>query len=190
MAHVFECGKAALAEPVAAWSPGTARLARREIKIKVNPIFLRALLATLPLLGLTLSVKSGFLYAAVVTTLFLLTALIFLTIRPVLPKILQRLSCFLLVWVLGVIGAQLFSLSPLALVSLSILPPPEFFRRLKNWNRLTEKIFLLAFSFGALLAGHGIFAGLLGREMGLGLFQFPAGSYFFMGLVLPFLRKK
>lgn len=156
----------------------------------MNPLLVRALLAAIPLLGLTRSIQSAVLYVAVVTALFLLTALIFFTIRPVLPEILQRLSCFLIVGVLGVIGVRFFSLSPLALVSLSILPPPEFFRRRKNWSRLTGKIFLLAFSFGALLAGHGIFSGLLGREMGGRLFQLPAGSYFFLGLVLPFLRKK
>ncbi len=156
----------------------------------VNPNFRRALWAALPLLGLTLSARSGVLYATLVAAFFLSATLIFLSIHPLFPRALQRLSCFLLIWTLGIIGGHIFSLSPLILVSLSILPPADFFRQRKHENRLAKKLFLLAFSFAALVAGHGIFSDLLGRQIGLKIFQLPAGSYFFMGLVLPFVRKK
>ena len=151
--------------------------------------FSRALLASLPLLGFTLRAKSGLLYGTVVSSVLLSGTLIFIAIQAALPNTLHRLSFLLLLLVLGVIGAELFSLSPLLLVSLLGLLPTQFSPRGENWDRRTGKTLAACFFFWALLAGHGILSELLGLHWGIGFFQFPGGSYFLFGLLLVLMRK-
>ena len=156
----------------------------------MNPILLRALLAALPLLGVTLGAKSGFVYGWVGASIFILTTSIFFMLRPALPRLAHRLSFLLLLLVLGVIGQELLSLSPLLLASLLFLPSPEFLHLPGRIGEMAKKMFLTGFSFWGFLAGHGILSGLLGSGAGIRFFQLPAGSYFLLVLVLVFLRKK
>jgi hypothetical protein len=155
----------------------------------MNPLLLRALLAALPVLGVTLKMRDGFLYGTVGAGIFLLAALIFLAIKFALPAAVHRLSLFLLLLVLGVIGMKVFSLSGIFLASLLLLPLPELFRRRGRLERVGGKVLLAGFCFWALLTAHGALSHLLGLKLGLGLFQMPAGSYLLAGFLPLFLRK-
>lgn len=154
----------------------------------MNPLLLRALLAALPLLGLASKPWPGVVYGAFGFGIFLVATLIFLGIHFAIPQTLHRLSFFLLLLVFGVIGSELFSVSPLLLAGLFFLPLPELFRRRKKWDPILRKTLLVGFSFGVILAGHGILTNLLGVGGRVPLFQLPAGSYLILGLALAFLK--
>lgn len=156
----------------------------------MNSLLLRALLASLPVLGLALDPQSGLLCGTSVLLALLLATLIFLTLHPLLPRVLHRLSFFLLLWVLGVVGIEFFSIPPLLLVSLTLLPLPDLFREPKKRKRIWEKTLFTGLYFWAFLVGHALVTGLLGRGMGIPLFHEPAGSYFLLGLAVTFLGKR
>jgi hypothetical protein len=151
-------------------------------RVKMNPLFLRALMASLPLLGLTLGVEMGLLYGAVTVAVLVSALGIFLAIQGAIPRIVHPLSFFLILFVGGVLAGELFSVSVLFLVSLCLLVLPDFFRPL----RLVSKTLFVGFSFWSFLMWHALLSDLLGRGVGIRLFQLPAGSYLLMGFVTLF----
>lgn len=156
----------------------------------MNLALLRALLAAIPLFSLTLHAKNGFVYGIVGAAVLVLAVLIFFAVHAALPETVHRLSLTLLIVVLGVIAKEILSLSSLLLVSLSILPLPDVFRRRKKWRQVISKTFFSGFIFLALLASHGLLSEILGRRLEWNLFRLPAGSYLITGFALIFLRKK
>lgn len=158
--------------------------------MEISAIFFRAVLAALPILGLTLRAKSGFVYGAVGAGVLISTVLIFSAVRFVIPERVHRLSTLFLFLILGTIGIENFSLSPLLLVSLSLLAAIQFSRRRENWVLIAKETLLLGFCFWAILTGHGILSNLLGERLGVEFFKLPSGSYFLTGLALTIMRKK
>lgn len=158
----------------------------------MSSILWRTLIAVLPLPGLVLTVKDGFVYGILGGALLLFVILLFFLIHRLIPERMFRLSFFLLLILVGVRAVEwiLSSSNPLSfilLASLALLTPPDLFRKQRNWRRIAGKSFLTAVSFWFFLAGHGIFSELLGRGLGIQFFQNPAGSYFLAGLLVTFL---
>lgn len=162
--------------------------------VGINPLLGRALLAALPLLGLTLQARSGFIYGALGGGTLLLATTIFLAVHFAIPEALHRLSYFLLFLIPGVIGAELFSRGapaavPLLWVSLSILSPPDLFRVRKKGRRILKKTLFVSLAFWGLLTAHGVLSDVLGQRAGILFFQQPGGSYFLLGLAVMFLKR-
>lgn len=155
----------------------------------INQGFLRAILASLPLLGLALDSRSGLLYGSVGFWALLASTLIFLGLRSALPETTHRTALFLLFLFFGVIGIELCSLSPLLLASLPILAAPDLFRPAKQSGRVVRKTLFNSFLFWVILSGHGIFTEFLGQRAALPFFQLPGGSYFLAGLTLALIPK-
>ena len=143
----------------------------------------RALLASLPLLGLVGSAGNGLAYGALGGSLLLAATVIFLGIRSVLPRGVHRLSFFLLLFVTTVILAEIFSLSLLLGVCLSFLALPDLFTKYGNWKRIAMKTIGASFFFWAFLTGQGILTDFARLTGSVGFFQFPTGSFLLAGLV-------
>ena len=161
----------------------------------MNPILRQALLASLPLLGAAVDLRSGVLYGGVGVTIFLVSTFIFFVLRPVIPDQFYRLSFILLIFLLGLSGIEwlkkgLGYSAFLLPASLCILTPPDFFRRPRNWKRLMGKNLASGFYFWILLAGHGTLSEFLGKELGVHLAQHPAGSFFLLGLAMTLLPER
>lgn len=156
----------------------------------VNSLLLRTVLASLPLLGLSLQARAGFAYGVLCAFLLLLATLIFLAVRAIIPETVHRISFMLLLLVFGVIAAETSRLSPLFLPGLFLLPYPENFRRGLPWPRVLGKAVAAGLSLWALLTTHGVFSQVLGLGWGIRFFQLPAGSYLLLGLGIAALRKK
>lgn len=156
----------------------------------MNPIFLRALLAALPVLGLSVGAGKGLAYGAVGGGLLLGVTLLFLGIRSAFPPPVRRLSFFLLLFVTTVIAGNIFSLSALLAVSLCFLTLPDVFREKGDGRRVMGKALGASFSFWVILTGYGIFTEFLALNGSLGLFQLPTGGFFLAGLVLSLFPKK
>lgn len=159
------------------------------VKPRLNQGLLRAILASLALLGLTLNSRAGLLYGSLGFWVLLASTLIFLACRRVLPKRAHRIAFFLLLLFFGVIGTELSSLSPLLLVSVCVLASPDLFRPGKKGGRIVHKTLSTSFLFWMILSGHGILTEFLGQKIALPFFQLPCGSYFLAGLILAFLPK-
>lgn len=160
----------------------------------MSPIFLRAILAVLPLLGITRNWLSGILVGTVGVIILLTVLLIFSALRSVLPQKIHSVALFLL-FVAGVVWFEtlsfgLFSAPPILLVSLCLLIPLDLFRGKKNGKRIFQKSWITGLSFWVLLTGHGIFLELLGGRLGVEFFKLPAGSFFLAGLALTFVPRK
>ncbi len=153
----------------------------------MNQIFLRAFLASLPLLGLVRSAGGGLAYGAVGGSLLLAATVIFLGIRSALPPAVHRISFFLLLFVMTVILGEIFSLSALLGVGLSFLALPDLFRKRGNWKRTTMKTLGAGFFFWAFLTGQGIVTDFARLTGSVGFFQLPAGSFLLAGLIFGFL---
>lgn len=160
----------------------------------MSPLLLRALLAALPLLGVTLEWESGFVDGAMIVAILFLSVLIFRGLSSVIPQSLYRI-CFLLLLILSATAFRIFfggldRSTPLLLASLFLLVPPDLFRNPnKGWTRAARKTFLTSLYFWILVAGHAVFCDLLGSGMGIRFFQSPAGSYFLMGTALAVFPK-
>lgn len=154
--------------------------------MKMNPVLLRAILASLPLLGLAGSAQRGLAYGAAGGGLLLALTLIFLGIRSALPPSVRRLSFFLLLFVTTVILGEIFSLSLFLVVSLSFLVLPELFRKPGDWKRITAKTLGTGLFFSAFLTGHGLLADFSRLTGGVDLFRLPTASFLLAGLVLSF----
>ena len=160
----------------------------------MNPVLLRALLAALPLLGVTLEWENGFVYGGMVVGILFLSALIFSSLSFVIPQPLYRIS-FLLPLILGAAGIEIIlggrgSPAPLLLASVCLLTNPDLFRNQKNWTRVAKKTFLASLYFWMLVTGHGILCDLLGSGMGIRFFQIPAGSFLLIGMALALIPKQ
>ena len=150
----------------------------------MNPLLLRAVLAALLLLGSALDSTSGLVYGTVGAGIFLLAVFLFLLLRLVLPRVVHRLSFFLLLLGLTVLTERVFALSFLLIASLVILSPPGLFQKQKRWEEITRKSILTVLAFAVFLGIHGFLAEALGSKAGIGFFNHPAGGYFLAGLVL------
>lgn len=162
----------------------------------VNSIFLQSILATLPLLSQTLSVRKGLVCGGIGACLFLAATMIFALFRPLLPKGTHSLSLLFSLITFGIVGGEVFHGGTAWVVPLLILAPTEFFRRRENPVGILESAFLSSLLFWGLLATHGITSEVLGLRAGIRFFQLPGGSYLFLGLatlafsLVPSLRRK
>ena len=150
----------------------------------MNLLILRVLLAALPLLGLALEARSGLIYGGLAAGIFLLTATIFLLIRPALPRTVQRLVYFLVLLALTILAGRIHSVSFLIFVSLLLLSPPELFQKRRRRNGILRAAVLSSLAFFIFLSLHGLLAQGLGLGGRMRFFQHPAGSYFLGGLTL------
>ena len=148
----------------------------------MNQTLLRALLATLPLLGLSLEAKASILFGGLGAGILILAVLFFLLFHMALPLTLHRLSFLLLLLFVGLLGNKFFSLPFIFVVSLCVLAPPDLFRAKKLWSRIAMKTLLTGALFWGLLAALGCFSGFQ-------FFKNPAGSYFLLGAALVFVPK-
>lgn len=155
----------------------------------MNALFLRALLASLPVLGFALQMENGFIYAVVGSAVFLLAGSGFFLIQAVLHRPIERLGYFFLLLVFVVIAEKFFSVSILLLTSVLILSPPDLFKKRRNKKPILVKIIFTSFFFFMILAFHGALAECLGMRAGILFFQHPSGSYFLAGLTLAVLSK-
>jgi len=160
--------------------------------MNLNPILVRALLAGLPLLGLVANLRSGVLYGGIGLLTLLVTSLCFFALRLVVPERFYPLSfltpLFLLggsgiLFLQGTVGNSAFLLP----ASLTLLTPPDFFRKQRSWKRLLGKNLLSGFYFWIFLAGHGALSEALREGLGLHFAGHPAGSFFLLGMAMIFL---
>ncbi len=150
----------------------------------MNQLFLRSLLAALPLLGLSLKLRDAFLFGGLAAGILILTVFLFLVFHFVIPESLRRLSFLLLLLFFVVLGERLFHLPFVFVGSLCLLTPPDLLRIEKNWLKISTKTLLAGTLFWALLLAQGFFSDWAGSRIGFQFFQTPAGSYFLIGLGL------
>jgi hypothetical protein len=155
----------------------------------MNQTVLRALLATLPLLGLSLEAKASFLFGGLGAGILVLAVLVFLLFHVALPLTLHRLSFLLLLLFIGLLGNKLFSLPFIFVASLCVLAPPDLFRAKKLWSRIATKTLLTGALFWGLLATLGCFSDWGSQALGFQFLKNPAGSYFLLGAALVFVPK-
>lgn len=158
----------------------------------MNPTLLRALLAGLPLLGLALDLRSGILYGGAGLLILFVTSLCFFALRPMVPERFYRLSFLIPLFLLGLGGIGFLKETmgyPALLLpaSLTLLTPPDFFRKQRSWKRLMRKNLLSGFYFWIFLAGHGALSEALREGLGLHFAGHPAGSFFLLGMAMIFL---
>ena len=150
----------------------------------MKPILQRALLATLPVLGLGLGTRDGLLHAAVSAGTLLVAGGIFLAIRGFLPRAVHRLSFFLMLLALAVVFEEISPVSFLVVVSSVLLVPAEIFQNGVRGRKISITTGLACLWFVFFVAGHGLLTELLRDRAGVGLFGIPAGSYLLLGFVL------
>lgn len=156
----------------------------------MNPLFLRALLASLPVLGFALQMENGFIYGVLGSAVFLLSGLGFFLVEKILHRSIERIGFYLLLLALMVLAQRFFSVSLLLLVSTIILTPAGLFKKGKNKKPVLSRIIFSSFFFFVVLSFHGALTEWLGTKAGILFFQNPSGSYFLAGLSLTFLSKK
>lgn len=153
----------------------------------LNKDFMRGLWGALPLLGLALQGTPALFYGTLGTLILWGAILSFLSLRSLLPRVVGRLSFFLLLVVFTVQADKLWggTTEPLLLLpSLCLLSPSELFQSGKSWKKLVHSSFQTGFAFWTLLAGHGFWAEFMARRLGWPWFESPSGSYVWFALVL------
>lgn len=142
----------------------------------MHPVFQRALLAVLPLLGAVLSGERAELKSLFALGWLGMTLLGFSFAHVLLPQRVHRLSIFLVLVTGGIILRM-----PLYAVGLLILLPPELFRHRKSWKKTAPGILLTGFIYWTLLAGVSVLAQI---------YPHPALSFFLMGFLALFFRRE
>lgn len=170
----------------------------------MNPFFLRALLAALPVLGLTTDGENGIVIGGIGMAVLLLATFIFLLVRRFIPEMMRQISLLLLLAFLGIFAHEivwdskptfpfLHSVSPSSIlflwVSLLVLMLPDPLHPEKRWGRIFRKTAGVGLIFWALIAAHGMLSELLGPRTGIFLFGTAAGSYFLVALLLPLIPR-
>lgn len=158
----------------------------------VNPYLLQAVLASLPLLGWVLDLKSGVLWGGMGVLILMACTYLFFFLRLLVPERSYRLSFFLLLFLIGVAGAELLKQelgNPAFIlpVSLCVLTPPDFFRNKRSSGLLAKKNLIRGFYLWILLAGHGALSEWGLKGLGVHFAAHPAGSFFFLGLAMVLL---
>jgi hypothetical protein len=155
-------------------------------------------------LGLSWDGKEAFWYGGVGIGGLLFAVFLFLICQPVLPRTLHPFCFYLLFLFLGLRGGEILLLGigperkgyitlSLLLLSLLIVVPSDFFMARKRWRQKIPSVLTSCLSFWVVLVVQALLSDGLGRRLGFGFFQIPAGTYFVMGLMgvlLPWDRRE
>ena len=161
----------------------------------MNPLLLRALLASLPILGFVLDSRSGFLYGVAGFGILLVSTIIFLGLHRLIPKNVQQLFFFMILLASGMAGRRFLfgsqdGAASFLLVSFCVLALPDLFRNSKKARPILRKTIWVGFFFWIFLTVQGALSEIFAKRLGILFFQLPSGNYLFAGLALACFSQK